>query len=293
MLTFDFVRPQPSRPPAVAGTWYPGQPDELSRAVDGYFSRVRVLVEGEMIGVIAPHAGLVYSGPVAAHAYRQLAGRTYDVVVLVGPSHYVAFDGVAVYARGAFATPLGTLPVAADVAAALVSRVAVARDLAAPHGREHSLEMQLPFLQAMLPGTPIVPVLMGHQTPATMTALADGLSSVLKNRRALMVASSDLSHYRDARTASRLDGVIVDAINRFDPDEVERALAHFPEHACGGGPMVAVMRAARALGARDARVLCYADSGDVSGDKDAVVGYAAAVLGTFSGGDEHRAGVPS
>lgn len=293
MLTFDFVRPQPSRPPAVAGTWYPGNPDELSQAVDGYFARARVLIEGHIAAVIAPHAGLMYSGSVAAYAYRQLAGRTYDVVVLVGPSHYVSFDGVAVYAHGAFDTPLGTLPIAVDVAAAIVKGVTVARDLAGPHGREHSLEMQLPFLQAVLPGTPIVPMLMGHQTAATMAALADGLGTALKDRRALMVASSDLSHYRDAATAFRLDSVVVNAINRFDADGLERALAHFPEHACGGGPMVAVMRAARALGARDARVLHYADSGDVSGDKDAVVGYAAAVLGTFSGGAEPRAGVPS
>ncbi|MEW5983429.1 MAG: AmmeMemoRadiSam system protein B [Acidobacteriota bacterium] len=281
MLTFDFVGPQPTRPAAVAGTWYPERPADLVQAIDGYFARVDTTLPGEIVGLVAPHAGLVYSGPVAAHAYRQLSGRSYDVIVLVGPSHYAGFDGVAVYARGAFETPLGRIPIAEDIASAIVRDVEVARDLAGPHGREHSLEMQLPFLQSVLPGTPIVPMLMGRQTPAVMAALGDGLAPVLAGRRALAVASSDLSHYHDARTAARLDRVVIEAIARFDPEGLAQALELFPEHACGGGPMVAVMRVARALGARSARVLCYADSGDVSGDKDAVVGYAAAVLGTF------------
>lgn len=281
MLTFGFVKPQPVRRAAVAGSWYPGRPTDLTRAVEGYLDRAGAPIAGTIVGVIAPHAGLVYSGPVAAHAYGQLRGRAYDVIVLVGPSHYAAFDGLAVYATGAFETPLGAMPIAADIASALMREVPVAWDLPGPHGREHSLEMQLPFLQSVLPGVPIVPVLMGRQVLETMTALAGGLARVLAGRRALMVASSDLSHYHDAGTASRLDRVVVSAIDRFDSDGLARALTACPEHACGGGPMVAVMRAARSLGARDARVVCYADSGDVSGDKDAVVGYAAAVLGSF------------
>lgn len=293
MLTFGFVRPQPIRPPAVAGTWYPGHPSDLAEAIDGYFAAVRVTLHGEIVGLIAPHAGLMYSGPVAAHAYRQLAGRSYGVVVLVGPSHHAGFDGVAVYARGAFDTPLGRLPIAEDVAAAILSDIPVAHDLAGPHLREHSLEMQLPFLQSVLPGTPIVPMLMGRQSPAIVSALGDGLARVLAGRRGLVVASSDLSHYHDARRAARLDGVVVDAINRFDARGLEQALADCPEHACGGGPMAAVMRTAWGLGARDARVLCYADSGDVSGDKHAVVGYAAAALGTFEHPLAHPAGAAS
>jgi AmmeMemoRadiSam system protein B len=123
---------------------------------------------------------------------------------------------------------------------------------------------------------------MGHQTHQTTGALADALAAVLESRRALLVASTDLSHYHTTLQAAKLDHVILDGVTRFDPEAIERALAKFPDHACGGGPLVAVMRAARALGAADARVLRYADSGDVSGDKSAVVGYMAAVLGTFS-----------
>jgi AmmeMemoRadiSam system protein B len=122
---------------------------------------------------------------------------------------------------------------------------------------------------------------MGYQTAATVAALGDALFAGLRGRRALLIASSDLSHYHDARTAAALDGVVIDCVRRFDPDALQAALDARPEHACGGGPMVAVMRAALAAGARDARILDYADSGDVSGDKSTVVGYLAAALGRF------------
>jgi len=265
----------------VAGSWYPGHPVTLQSAIDQYFGRVTESVTGDITALVAPHAGLMYSGPVAAHAYRQLEGRAYDVIVLVGPSHHIGFEGVAIMARGVFETPLGDVEVSGADADAIIASAPVVCELPAAHRREHSLEMQLPFLQRVLPGVPIVPLVMGHQSRATIAALAEGLASALASRRALLVASSDLSHYHDSRQAALLDRVIVDAVDRFDPEAVERALARDPGHACGGGPIVSVMRAARALGAADARVLCYADSGAVSGDTTAVVGYCAAVFGTF------------
>ena len=282
MLTFTIMAPQPARrAAAVAGSWYPGHPATLQSAIEDYVGRVRDTVTGEITAMIAPHAGLMYSGPVAAHAYRQLEGRAYDVIVMVGPSHHVGFEGVAIMSRGVFETPLGDIEVSAADADAIIASAPVVCELPAAHQREHSLEMQLPFLQRVLPGVPIVPLVMGHQSRATMASLADGLTSALASRRALLVASSDLSHYHDSRHAAMLDRVIVDAVERFDPEAVERALVRDPGHACGGGPIVSVMRAARALGAADARVLCYADSGAVSGDTSAVVGYCAAVFGTF------------
>jgi len=123
---------------------------------------------------------------------------------------------------------------------------------------------------------------MGYQTAATAAALGDALAVALRGRRALLIASTDLSHYHDAKTASTLDRVVIDCVARFDAAGLQAALEAQPEHACGGGPTVAVMRAAHALGARDAVILHYADSGDVSGDKSAVVGYLAAALGTFT-----------
>ena len=270
------------RPAAVAGTWYPASGLALAAAVDRHLAATTADVAGELVALIAPHAGLMYSGPVAAHAYRLLHARTFDAAVLVGPSHFIAFDGVAVSRSAGFQTPLGTAPVAADLADALMAETPIIREHAVAHAREHSLEMQLPFLQHLVPAIPIVPLVMGHQTRATVNALAGALASVLRGRRALLVASTDLSHYHDATTAARLDAVVLDCVGQFDADGLQHALDRQPDHACGGGPTVAVMRAARALGARDAIVLDYGDSGDVSGDKSKVVGYMAAALGNFS-----------
>jgi AmmeMemoRadiSam system protein B len=227
----------------------------------------------------------MYSGPVAAHAYRLLRDRTFEVAVLVGPSHFVGFEGVSIYPSGGFDTPLGTTPIDADCARAIAAAAplpGLVHEHPQAHGREHSLEMQLPFLAHLSPGLPIVPLVMGYQTAATATALGDALAAALRGRKALLVASTDLSHYHDAATASALDAVVIECVSRFDPDALQAALDLRPDHACGGGPAVAVMRAAQLAGARDAVVLQYADSGDVSGDKSAVVGYLAAALGTFS-----------
>jgi AmmeMemoRadiSam system protein B len=270
---------QPVRPEAVAGSWYPGRPAVLAAEIDRFLSEVSdPPPAGSVVGLVAPHAGLMYSGPVAAWAYRAVQGGDYEVVVLVGPSHRVGFAGVALYPRGAFDTPLGPIPIAEDVAAAIGRATLVVHEDAAVHGREHSLEMQLPFLRRVLPSTPIVPLLMGDQSEATILALGDALATALSGRRALLVASSDLSHYLDARVAAVVDREVLEWVDRFDPEGLMAALGAKPDHACGGGPIVAVMRAARALGARAGRVLRYADSGDVSGDKKAVVGYMAAAF---------------
>ena len=159
--------------------------------------------------------------------------------------------------------------------------LSVVREHPAVHAREHCLEIQLPFLCRVLPGVPIVPLLMGYQRRATIDDLAAALARALEGRRALLVASTDLSHYHDRPTAWRLDATVRELVGGFEADGLERALEEVPDHACGGGPTVSVMKAARALGARDARVLRYADSGDVSGDTSAVVGYMAAALGVF------------
>ncbi len=278
---------QPIRPAAVAGSWYPGTAEALSRAVRGYLDLAPTSAGGEVRAVIAPHAGLAYSGPVGAFAYATLAGRSYDAAVIVGPSHYVAFDGVAVYPRGAFATPLGPVAIAEAEAEALLRASPRVREVPGAHAREHSLEMQLPFLVSVLPGTPIVPLIMGRQTRETIADLGHALGTAFADRNVLFIASSDLSHYHDAETAARLDGRVLDFIERFDADGLLDALERVPDHACGGGPVVSVMLAARALGARRARVLRYADSGDVSGDKSAVVGYVAAALGTFEQVNDH------
>jgi MEMO1 family protein len=271
----------PVRPAAVAGSWYPGTAAALIREVDRCLDQAGEPPAGAIRAIVAPHAGLMYSGPVAAWAYRAAAREPYDVAVLVGPSHFVGFDGVAVWPDGAFDTPLGSLAIDAACAAALMAVSPIIHPKTDVHRREHSLEMQLPFLRRLLPDVPIVPLLMGYQLPDTMRALGHALGRALDGRRALLVASTDLSHYHDARTAWRMDSEVVELVRRFDADGLLAALEREPDHACGGGPTVSVMLAAASLGARDAAILKYADSGDVSGDKDAVVGYLAAALGTF------------
>ena len=276
------------RKAAVAGTWYPGTAAPLASKVDRYLTAADLHgpdPAGDLVALIAPHAGLMYSGPVAAHAYRLLRNRQFEVAVLVGPSHFAGFDGVALYPSGGLDTPFGVTPIDTECASAIAAASDVVRVLTAAHRREHSLEMQLPFLTRLAPATPIVPLLMGYQTAATAAALGGALAVALRGRRTLLIASTDLSHYHDAATASALDRVVIDCVSRFDADGLQAALDATPEHACGGGPTVAVMRAARTFGARDAVILNYADSGDVSGDKSSVVGYLAAALGRFERGD--------
>lgn len=276
----------PVRTAAVAGSWYPGTAEALTTSVDGYVEAAAVPRLSGLRAVVAPHAGLVFSGPVAAHAYKAAAAESYDVVLLVGPSHFAGFDGVSIWPSGAFDSPLGPAPIDEAVAQELL-QFPVMHALEQAHRREHSLEMQLPFLRRLLPDTPIVPMLMGYQERDTIEALAAALASVAASRRALLVASTDLSHYMDAETAVRLDGQVLACVDPFDPDRLFDLFERYPQHdrgrcvACGGGPAIAVLQAARQLGADSGRVLKYAHSGEVSGDNAAVVGYLAAAFGRF------------
>ena len=264
----------------MAGSWYPGTPAAIAAEVEGHLAAARPpTVPGRLLGLISPHAGLRYSGPVAAHGYGLLRGRAELTVVMVGPSHRAAFDGVAVYARGAFETPLGRVPVAEDIAAALIAAGPAVCDDPDAHRDEHSLEMQLPFLQHLIHDLRLVPLLMGSQSREETDALAEAMARALPGRDVLLVASSDLSHYQPAPTANRLDAEVVECVGRFDPEGLMARLERRHDHACGGGPMVAVMKAARSLGADRATVLRYADSGDVGErDKSRVVGYLSAAL---------------
>jgi AmmeMemoRadiSam system protein B len=198
---------------------------------------------------------------------------------MVGPSHRAAFDGVAVHSRGAWDTPLGRATIDEEIAQALLEADRVVFDDPGLHRDEHSLEMQMPFLQRLVPGLRIVPLLMGSQMRREVEALGAALGKALAGRGALLVASSDLSHYQPATVANRLDGAVVEAVGRFDDESLLRRFETRDNVACGGGPVVAVMKAARSLGADRACVLKYGDSGDVGeGDKSHVVGYLSAAL---------------
>ena len=240
----------PLRPAAVSGTWYPASADVLASAVDKYLAGAAGTARLERLtALIAPHAGLMYSGPIAGHAYQQLRERDVDLVVLVGPSHFVGFEGVAVYERGAFDTPFGPVPIDEDCASAIAARSSRIRPHPIAHVREHSLEMQLPFLKRVLPDIAIVPLVMGHQRRETADDLAQAIAAAVRGRRAVLVASTDLSHYHPREKARALDWRLRDLVRAFAPTILWEDLREGRVEACGGDPLVAVMLGAGIAGA--------------------------------------------
>jgi AmmeMemoRadiSam system protein B len=266
------------RPSPIAGQWYPGAPDRLRESIQSLLEGAVVEpVEGRLVGLVVPHAGHAYSGHVAAHAFRLLQGQNYDVVVIVGPNHRIArSDPFLVADYGAYWTPLGEIAVDDELVDSLDARLGMSR---IRRDEEHSLEIQLPFLQVVLDGPfRLLPVMLNDQSRAACRDLGEALADLLQAREALLIASTDLSHFYDAETAAHLDRAVIDRIAAFDPDGLLDVLERGKGHACGGGPTAAVMLAARALGATHSEVLKYATSGDVTGDYRRVVGYAAAVM---------------
>ncbi len=276
---------QDIRRPAVAGSWYSDDPAELSEDLRGYMSNAQDFQLSDIVGLVSPHAGYVYSGPVAAYAYRQVEGQNYDVVVVIAPSHTEGFPFASVYARGGYQTPLGVIPVDTALAKAIAANRRWVKAGDRGHrqegmGRqEHSLEIQLPFLQLALGDFKLIPIIMGDQNEEVVHELAKALAASLKGKRALLVASSDLSHYHPYDQANRLDAGVVRRIEEFQPDSLLGDLKADRVEACGGGPICAVMEASKLLGADEAKVLKHANSGDVpAGDKRGVVGYLAAAF---------------
>lgn len=258
----------PARQPAVAGRFYPAEPRRLEASVDRFLREARgARREVAPKALIAPHAGYVYSGPIAGSAYAQLAGLTIERVVLVGPAHFVPLRGLAVSGADAFATPLGEVPID-DAARRRILRLPQVRLLEAAHAEEHSLEVQLPFLQRVLGAFSLVPLVAGEATDAEV---AEVLEELWGGDETLIVVSSDLSHYYDYDTAQRLDAATTRAIESLEP----RGLG--PDSACGRVPVRGLLLAARSHRLR-ARTLDLRSSGDTAGPCDEVVGYGAYVF---------------
>lgn len=273
------------RKPAVADQFYTANPDALKREVIGYLDAAKPpAVAGDIVAIVSPHAGYMYSGPVAAYGYHLIRGMHYDDVVVIAPSHVEYFGFASVFPGTAYETPLGDVPVDTDLARAIASKNPLVRaDMkghrVAPFERsEHALEVQLPFLQVSLGSFKLVPIVMGDQSEATVEALGNVLGEALKGRNALIVASSDLSHFYTDQKARALDEDFQRGLRAFDPQKLYDELAKKDCEACGGGPVVAAMIAAKKLGATRCEVLHYANSGDVTGDKSSVVGYVSAVM---------------
>lgn len=245
------------RVPAVAGTFYPADPGELASMVDAMLAGARG--DGAPAALVAPHAGYVYSGPVAASAYALLRGAEVRRVAILGPAHFVPLRGCAVPAAEAWATPLGEVPIDAELRG--IAGVTVDDG---PHEPEHSIEVQVPFLQRVLPeGFSILPVAVGVCAPAEAADVIGALPAGV-----LVVVSTDLSHYHDGATATRLDRRTADAVLALNPDAIG------PEDACGVYALRGLVEHVRRRG-RSVEVLDLRTSADTAGDPRRVVGYGA------------------
>jgi len=273
----------PVRPSPIAGTWYEGNPTALARAVDQYLDRAELPeLPGEVIAVIAPHAGHIYSGPVAGYAFAAVRGRTPDLVAVLSPMHQPYYEPLLTTAHQAYKTPLGTVPVDKDVLADLDSRL----DKSLGYGltpvaydQEHSLEIELPFLQRALAGEfKLLPVMVRAQSAQTSQKLGIALAETLRGKDSLVVASTDLSHFYTQEEAVKFDTEMLRRVESFQPDDVSCAEEEHKGFACGLDALVAVLWAARELGGDTVKVLRHATSGDVTGDYSSVVGYGAAVV---------------
>ncbi len=271
---------RPVRDPAVAGAFYPGDPEALSRLVDDLLAGARTQLEPdrELKALACPHAGYPFSGTVAAEAFACLKGRDVHTVVLVGPDHYVGFEGIAIYPAGVFRTPLGDVDVDEELAALFLEAGSGMRAAPEAHRREHCLEVQLPFLQRVLPGVRIVPVLMGFRSRTNVELMANVLSRALDNPKVVLIASTDLSHYHPREVARKLDGRVTELVRAFAPTSLWEDLREGRVEACGGDSLVAVMLGAGIAGAEGSRVLRYGDSGDAAGATGSVVGYLSAAF---------------
>ncbi|KQC10782.1 MAG: hypothetical protein APR62_11255, partial [Smithella sp. SDB] len=246
--------------------------------VEKFFESVPDLASpGEIVGLIAPHAGYVYSGQVAANAYKLIRGNKYDVVIVVGPSHRVAFNGVSIFSKGGYETPLGVIPVAEEFAEKIKNLSKITVDIPEAHRQEHSVEIQIPFLQVALGKFSFVPLVMGNQDMETCKELAAAIYETVRDKKMLIVGSSDLSHFYSYNTAKKMDTVALEYLKNGDAVGLIQAMENGTVEACGGGPMAVTMLVAHMMKADKAHLLKYANSGDVTGDKSSVVGYAAAV----------------
>ncbi len=268
------------RKPVFAGSFYPSDPSVLAGTIDRLIDETAgktPRLQGPVVGIMVPHAGYQYSAATAAHAYNAAKGRPYSTIIILGGSHRIPFRGVAVYPGGFWESPLGRVPVNETVAKGILKSCAgFARTYPAAFQMEHSLEVQLPFLQKTHKDFSIVPIVMGRMDAKDYEDLAGALTEILKKKagRALIVASSDMSHFHTYDVASRMDKETLEQIRSLDAAKVRTGAERETHELCGHQAVVTLMMVAKSLGG-EATVLSYANSGDVTSDRARVVGYGA------------------
>ncbi len=271
------------RPSPIAGQWYPGSPNRLSTSVESYIDAAEVPeIDGEVIALVAPHAGFMYSGPVAGHAYAAVRGLKPELVAVISPMHQPYSHPLLTSHHDAYQTPLGSLIIDEQAVQDVHERLNAELGFGLTPVRnddEHSLEIELPFLQQALAGEfKLLPVMVREQTKRVTHALGKALAQTLAERDSLLVASTDLSHFYSQEIAKQLDGKMLSLLEAFDPEGFLQAEEDGVGFACGRGAVAAVLWAAKALGADKVKIANYATSGDISGDYSRVVGYGAAVI---------------
>jgi AmmeMemoRadiSam system protein B len=267
------------RPSPIAGTWYDGNPKTLAARVDDYLNAAQLPeINGKIVAVIAPHAGHVYSGAVAAYAFAALRSLTPDLVVVLSPYHALAPYSLITTKHQAYTTPLGNIEV--DRAALLELQLNLEFPITAiSNDKEHSLEIELPFLQRALKNNfKLLPIMVRAQEPEVAKKLGRALAQTIENKNAIIVASTDLSHFYDQQTAKMLDEEMLARFESFNPESIFDAEQTGVGFACGHAAVASMLWAARELGANKVQILKYATSGDVTGDQSSVVGYGAAVV---------------
>ncbi len=279
LLLSSLAWSQEIRKSLLAGFWYPKEADVLSRQIDSFLQNAKPHASShqKILALIVPHAGYIYSGQVAAHAYKLIQGKDYDTVVILSPSHRFGFEGCSIYPRGGYQTPLGIVPVDESLADE-ISKATEFTYIARAHQDEHAVEIQVPFLQKVLPDAKIVPIVMGYPRKNTIERLADGLKKALIRKKVLIIASTDLSHFLSRGEANKKDHETISLIQDFSTDALMRKCVKGENIMCGGGPVVTTL-----LFAKDkakVEILCYADSSLASRDESRVVGYLSAALVT-------------
>lgn len=271
------------RPSPIAGQWYPGSKSRLRSTVRGYINAANHPdFGGEVVALIVPHAGHIYSGPVAGHAFATVRGLTPDLVVVISPMHQPYQHALFTSGHEAYSTPFGNISIDKQIVKTLNANLEseLGKGLEPiRNDREHSLEIELPFLQEALAGEfKLLPVMMRDQSIRIARALGKSLAKTLKEQNYLLVASTDLSHFYSQADAKSLDEEMLKRLEAFDPEGIIRAEHEGTGFACGRGAMAAVLWAARDLGADCVKILNYATSGDITGDYSRVVGYGAAAI---------------
>ncbi|MCS7116424.1 MAG: MEMO1 family protein [Nitrososphaerota archaeon] len=276
------------RYPAVADQFYPGEPTSLRESIEECFlHRLGPGKKppstgdlGKVIGLVSPHAGYMYSGPVAAHGYYAISFlKNVRLIVIIGPNHWGLGSGVAVYPSGAWITPLGRVEVDKDAAEQLLKSSDIVDFDELAHRNEHSIEVQIPFLQYTFPkGFKILPICMALQDKLTSVEVGEALADVIKGKDALLIASSDFTHYESQESAFKKDSEAIKAICDLDVDRFYTVIRKMDISTCGHGPIAVLMTVAKKLNVAKGTLLKYATSGDITGDFSAVVGYASIIL---------------